>query len=239
MKILINVIIVEDSLGYRTFLIDALNSFGYYNIISAFENAQSVRQYLQQPQNIPDLIIMDIKLNGSATGIDLATQIEKYNIPIIFVTQYADDDYYKQVEILPYYAFIIKPFHPLTLDAAIKNLLKMVVHKPNFGLEFKQGSTLRFIEFSEMIYLETEGNYTKVVANDKKYMYKISLVKILPLLKGEFLVRIHRNFIVNLMAVEKVDYKKMEVVTKSIVLPLGRSFRKEFEEKLHTYYGNS
>jgi CheY-like chemotaxis protein len=59
----------------------------------------------------PDLILMDINLDGSMDGIDAAYQIQKkFGLPIIFITAYSDDKTKQRAMRINPTAYIIKPY---------------------------------------------------------------------------------------------------------------------------------
>lgn len=72
----------------------------------------------------PDLILMDIKLGGDMDGIDVAHAIGLFSdLPIIYLTAYADADTLKRAKITQPYGYIIKPFEDRTLQVAIEMAL--------------------------------------------------------------------------------------------------------------------
>ena len=69
----------------------------------------------------PDLIIMDIMLNGAITGVVAAGRIkEKTNIPVIYLTAYADTETLKNAKITQPYGYILKPFDEKVLISTIE-----------------------------------------------------------------------------------------------------------------------
>ncbi len=58
----------------------------------------------------PDLILADIVLEGMINGIELAKQVKKYNIPLIFVNANSDGKTVNKAEFAEDYDFITKPF---------------------------------------------------------------------------------------------------------------------------------
>lgn len=77
-------------------------------------------------QNLPDLVLMDIVLQGDMDGIDVALEIKKeLNIPVIFLSAYTDSktlDWAKQASPLGY---ILKPFK----ERDLSTLLEMALYK--------------------------------------------------------------------------------------------------------------
>jgi len=82
----------------------------------------------------PDLILMDIKLDGIMDGVDAAEKIrDKCKIPIIYLTAYADDKTLKRAKITVPYAYILKPFAERELHSAVEfALYKHQVEKEEF-----------------------------------------------------------------------------------------------------------
>ncbi|MBI2851530.1 MAG: PAS domain S-box protein [Chloroflexi bacterium] len=72
----------------------------------------------------PDIVLMDIMLHGEIDGVMAAEQIRThYDIPVIYLTAYADDDTLKRAKITEPYGYIVKPFRDreihITIDMAL------------------------------------------------------------------------------------------------------------------------
>jgi CheY-like chemotaxis protein/DNA-binding PadR family transcriptional regulator len=69
----------------------------------------------------PDLVLMDIVMPGKMNGIEAATIITKeLDIPVVFITAYADDSIIDQAKSARPYGYIVKPFNELEIKAAIE-----------------------------------------------------------------------------------------------------------------------
>lgn len=72
----------------------------------------------------PDLILMDIKLHGDMDGIATAHQIQvRLNVPIIYLTAYADEETLKRANLTAAYGYLLKPFKERELIATIQMTL--------------------------------------------------------------------------------------------------------------------
>lgn len=68
-----------------------------------------------------DLIIMDIRLKGQLDGIETAGLIkQRFDLPVIFLTAYADENTLQRAKITEPYAYIIKPFEERELHTNIE-----------------------------------------------------------------------------------------------------------------------
>jgi signal transduction histidine kinase len=75
-------------------------------------------------QRPPDLILMDIHLHGEMDGIDTAQIIQKqYDIPVIYLTAYADDETIGRAVETGAYGYLVKPFGERDLHSSIKLVL--------------------------------------------------------------------------------------------------------------------
>jgi len=95
--------------------------------------------------------LMDIQLDSDMTGIEAAEQIKNVlNIPLIYITAYADDLTLKKAKITEPFAYLLKPFEEKELKAAVemaiykyeiekekqktRNMFRMLVETMNDGL---------------------------------------------------------------------------------------------------------
>ncbi|MBF0517367.1 MAG: response regulator [Nitrospirae bacterium] len=74
----------------------------------------------------PDVILMDIAIQGAMDGIDTAAEIAKrFDIPIIFMTAYADEALLERAKLTEPYGYIVKP----STDKEIHIMIKMAIYK--------------------------------------------------------------------------------------------------------------
>ena len=72
----------------------------------------------------PDLVLMDIMLKGDISGIEAANQIKHaYEIPVIYLTAYADESTLSKAKVTEPYGYIIKPFKEIDLHTSIEMAL--------------------------------------------------------------------------------------------------------------------
>lgn len=86
----------------------------------------------------PDLVLMDIRLKGNIDGIQAAAKItDKLDIPIIFLTAFADADTLNSAKQVSPFGYILKPFDPMDLRTSIE----IALHKHHFDQEVRQQKT--------------------------------------------------------------------------------------------------
>ncbi len=113
-----SIIIVEDDEITALNLKLSLQKHGY-DIIDVCDNALDAKESIDKLK--PNIIIIDISLQESNDGIELAKVIRrKYSIPFIYLTSYSDDDIIAQAIKTEPYGYIVKPFDPSSLHATIQ-----------------------------------------------------------------------------------------------------------------------
>ena len=83
------------------------------------------------------------------------------------------------------------------------------------------------ILFSDIVYIESQREYIKIVTTKKEYVSKMSTHEIEALLPTQLFKRIHRSFIVS---VDKIDsYTAEEVEVNGVFIPVGRGYKDSLE----------
>ena len=116
--------------------------FGVSGIVSSGEEAlKSVET------EHPDLVLMDIILEGEMNGTEAAGQVQTlFNIPVVYVTAYADEDMLARAKITEPFGYIVKPFEDIELNSAIE--IALYKHKMETKLKESEAwlsTTLRSI----------------------------------------------------------------------------------------------
>ena len=85
-------------------------------------------------ETTPDLILMDIRLVGQIDGIEAASQIRsQLDLPVIFLTAYADQGTLQRAKMSQPYGYLLKPFEEVELYTTIE----MAVYKHQLERKLK------------------------------------------------------------------------------------------------------
>jgi signal transduction histidine kinase len=80
---------------------------------------------VQAERTRPDLVLMDIRLRGAVDGIEAAAEIwRRLEIPTVFLTAYADEETVQRARGSGSFGYLVKPFAPRALKAAIEIALE-------------------------------------------------------------------------------------------------------------------
>ena len=125
----------------------------------------------------PNLIVMDIVLQGDMDGIVSAEKIsENYGIPIIFLTAYGDDDSkFNRAKLTIPYGYITKPFETRDLQVAIQLALvrkemenKLALKEKRYQLLMDNATCGLFIFDSKGIITDINKQGTIILGRDKR-----------------------------------------------------------------------
>ena len=128
----INVYIVEDESIVAKDIFNCLKKLGY-NIVGTTNNSEDAIKEIFVLK--PDIVLMDIMIKGSVSGIDVAEVLRKeYNIPVIFLTAFADESTLSKAKITEPYGYILMPFKEVDLHSTIE----MAIYKHKKIKNFKK-----------------------------------------------------------------------------------------------------
>ncbi len=112
------ILVVEDEQIIGEDIKRTLEQFGY-SIIGIMTTGEETLQKIDKLN--PDMILMDIMLGGTLTGIETANEVLKsYDIPILYLTAYANDKILEEAKLTQPFGYIIKPFEEKELRASIE-----------------------------------------------------------------------------------------------------------------------
>lgn len=112
------ILIVEDEAVVSLDIARRLEKMGY-EVIGRLASGEEALELVQEER--PDLVLMDINLQGELDGIETATTLYKnYGLPVIYLTAYAGDSTLERAKESKPYGYILKPFKERELHAAIE-----------------------------------------------------------------------------------------------------------------------
>ncbi len=234
----LRILLVEDDRSAALDVEMLLVEMGY-QLMATIHEGEAALARIHESQ--PDLVIMDIELEGKLSGMDIAKEIKHLEIPVIFTTSHTDRQMFDESKETFSFGYIVKPFDKLTLQSAIELAVKALYSGETLDHEsrslwkignsssdsfmVKHNNIFYKVRFEEILFIQGEGNYCTLNTPNKKYVIKTSLKRMLEELPGELFLPIHKNYIANLSAIESIEPSTKTVVINKQALPLGRSFR--------------
>jgi 1,2-diacylglycerol 3-beta-glucosyltransferase len=116
-----SVIIVEDEKITAMELKQKLVEVGY-SVPAMISNGEEAINTVAELR--PDLVLMDIVLQGKMDGIQAAQKISSLDIPVVFLTAYSDKGTLQRAKSASPYGYIIKPYPDKELQLVIETALQ-------------------------------------------------------------------------------------------------------------------
>jgi two-component system, response regulator PdtaR len=125
------IMIVEDERILAADLEDRLEAMGYGVCARASSGEQAV---ILANEKQPDLILMDIQLEGGMDGIEAAAAInDSQDLPIVYLSAFADQQMLERAKITEPFGYLVKPIKPRELRSTIE----MVLYKADMERKLK------------------------------------------------------------------------------------------------------
>lgn len=113
-----NILVCEDERIIARDIEAALSRHGY-NVVGIASNGEEAIRIAKE--KLPDIALMDVRLKGPLTGIDVAgTLVDQLGIPSIFLTAYADDETLSEAKATQPLSYLVKPFNEVELKAVLE-----------------------------------------------------------------------------------------------------------------------
>jgi two-component system LytT family response regulator len=208
MKTTFKSIIVDDEELAREDLKALLKDFREIEIIGESETVEETKALIKKLD--PDLIFLDIQMPGKS-GFDLLEEMQ-IKAKIIFVTAY--DEYAIRAFEVNAKDYLLKPVIKERLSVAIDRLKTEQENEDNVEakLEFDDSifvmvnNHYQFVKIGSIIKIASAGNYSEIYTSSKLKGLVLKSLKDWEIrLPGNYFVRIHRNAIINLEYVDRVE----------------------------------
>lgn len=125
-------LIVEDERVVALDIKSILKRLGY-QVMDTVSSGEDALKKVEK--NRPDLVLMDVKLDGEIDGVKAAQKIRSlYEVPVIFLTAYADPKTINRAKETFPYGYIVKPFE----EKEIMSTIEIALSKHSIEKEIKE-----------------------------------------------------------------------------------------------------
>lgn len=234
------ILMVEDDMIIAADISMQLTKLGY-EVIGINTRGEDALSTLEQTR--PDIILMDIVLSGKMNGIKTALLIlERFQIPVIFLTSNSDDATFQQAIKAKPYAFISKPFQKSDLERTLKLALQRItveqastlanddedhVSAMDDRLFIRHKNELVKVLLTQILYAEADRNYCKIYTEKQTYLLSVPLRNIESQLPSSLFIRVHRSYVVNLKKIDAISEYHEYLTIQSHQVPIARRSKEE------------
>ncbi|HKP22806.1 MAG TPA: response regulator [Dongiaceae bacterium] len=116
------IMLVEDERIVALHMQVLLNGFGY-DVVANVANGEEALQRIEETK--PDLVLMDINIEGEIDGIDTVARIPaSHHVAVVYLTSYSDEATLERARATKPYGYLLKPFSERELRATIEMVLE-------------------------------------------------------------------------------------------------------------------
>ncbi len=216
-------IVVEDEPLARQILAGYISRVPFLELQGSFEDAIEAMDHLRD--HSVDLMFLDIHL-PEIKGITFLKTLA--HPPAVIITtayhEYALEGY--ELNVLDY---LLKPFEFERFLTAVNKVKKQSLSAHTITDTTKDYLFVSIqlkkvkIYFSEILYIESQKEYIRIVTPDHSYLTKMSTHEIESLLPDTLFKRIHRSFIIAIHKVKSFNSETVEIHGNNI--PVGRGYK--------------
>lgn len=238
------IVIDDEPLALRQ-IENFISKISYLESVHYCNSALKAHAFLAD--NSVDLIFVDISM-PDLNGIDFVKSLTQRPM-IIFTTAYSEYaiDGFK----LDAIDYLLKPFNFLEFSRAASKAFSLYELRQNQRasdseatvkdaeyISVKADYKISLIKISDIIYIESEGEYIRIHLNDSKTITTLFRLKNMELaLPSDKFMRIHRSYIVNITEIK--SYVKGKVfLNDTDYLPIGDMYKETFQTYFERYFSN-
>ncbi|WP_036151249.1 LytR/AlgR family response regulator transcription factor [Maribacter forsetii] len=244
---MLQAVIVDDEIKALQSLTWELTNFSdEINIVASFTNPTEALAYLEK--HTPDCLFLDIEM-PTMDGFQFIRKLTNKNFPVVITTAYnqyalkaiksqALDYLLKPIDtddleetIVKIKKYNSKNFSVENLEMALINYNSRAIHK---RITLNTDGKLLFLESDEILYAESDGNYSTIFLTDgQKIVLTKKLKEVNELLPSDSFFRIHNSYIINLNKIKEFLKTDGYVVLKSNhKIPVSRQKKSDFLDML-------
>jgi DNA-binding LytR/AlgR family response regulator len=220
------VLIVEDEALIADNLAAILVDLNY-EVTDICANADEALKSIKN--NVPEICLLDVNIDGEIDGIDLAGFIQKkLQVPHIFITSFSDAETIERAKQTLPAAYIIKPY----TEKEVEVNMTLALHKKSEPLSqlkpkteaeedsffIKDKHELIKIKFDDISYCEAADNYTIIYTSKNKYMLSQTMKTVFEKLEASGFIRVHRSYFVRFKDIQSIGPNYIIIQGKEIAL---------------------
>lgn len=240
---MITVLIIDDERGARSLIREYLSGFPEMSVLGEACDGAEAEQMIHAPK--PDLIFLDIQM-PVYNGFELVNRLTFFP-KIIFTTAF--DEFALRAFEANAIDYLLKPYTRERFSKAVskvlnrtdsskplQDLLENLIIKTDTPVNYmllEKGKVLVNVAVDQIMYLEAEKEYTRIVTADSSYLSNLGITLLEKKLDPTRFIRIHRSHIVHIAFIKEVRKEPNNyqvILTNGSLLNIGRSYLDQFKK---------
>jgi DNA-binding LytR/AlgR family response regulator len=223
----IKCVIIDDEPPSHIVLKNYIAKVGQLVWVYSSSNPLQARDYLRS--NPVDLLFLDVEM-PELSGLELLDSLQSRPKVVIISahSEYGAKSYeYDAVD------YLVKPF---TFSRFLKAVDKIIAGSANTTEEqlsggffqFKENGIPKKVKYIDVLYLESIGNYIKIVTSAKTHLIKKTMKELENELSPQEFVRVHKSFMVNAKMITELSSRKL--LLKDLEIPVGGHYKSQLDK---------
>ncbi len=231
----VNCLIVDDEPIAREILENHLSKIDGVKVLGTCKSAMEAFRVINSKD--VDLVFLDINM-PEISGLSFARSMTR-DIKIIFTTayrEYAVDGFDLQAV-----DYLLKPISFSRLVQAVNKYLdyispapsenpELINYEKNDSLFVRSDRKMIKINFDDLVFVESIGDYIKIHLKDKNVITRETLSNIEAKLPSAKFIRVHRSYLVSINSIEGFTSEYVEI--GKVQLPISRGYKEEVLKRL-------
>lgn len=219
----LRIFIVEDEPIIVATIESMLQKFGY-KVLGDADNFDDAIQKIKQTK--PDLVLLDVQLDGEKDGVDLAMVLDEIGIQYMYLTSQTDQYTTAKITQTHPIGYAAKPFTENSLRSNIEIAWNSKKTEPTEFLTITVNQDIYKIKQQNILFLQALDNYCYVYYKDEKLLIPKTLKFVSEQLNPQNFRKCHRTYVVNLKKINSISKNSIKILEHEI--PLSKAHKNEF-----------
>ena len=224
-------LIVDDEPAAHYVLLNYIKQTPQLEVVHQCYNGIEALNYLRS--NPVDLMFLDIDM-PEITGLELLSTLSDPPTTILTTaySEFALKSYDYGV-----FDYLLKPIYLPRFLKSIERFLSLErqgesVEKEESSFSVKVDGTFVEIDFSDVLFAQSYGNYVKIYCYKRIYVASITTSELESILNTNNFMRIHKSFIIALDKIKEIDKNQVQIGEETI--PIGITYKRALNDRLKT-----
>lgn len=208
----------------------ALKAFLGGHETKIYSDADSILTDMRRKEMRYDLYLLDIYIEGSLDGIELAGRIRDMDEEAVICFVSSSNEFYREAYDLYALQYLVKPVQEEAVRQLLDRVSKSLAGKRERSLAFKNRGQTGSIPYGKIRYICSREHTICIYCTDGTVQeYKGKLNELALQVCGDVFFRCHQSFLVNLYHVDSLNGKELMIAGERI--PVSRKYYAEVKRR--------
>lgn len=208
---MMQILIVEDCEVTSAFLAEFIKQLGFTVVGIASNYSEAFALYRK---HLPDLVFIDVHLEGEQDGIELAKKIRSISdTPFIFISSDANQEILQKAKSLDPYDFILKPFNKeqitISMELSAERYKQLRQQRNSILKQYlflkRENNLLQKLSFDDILWIGVKSQYIEFHLEEGQIEQLTTLDAVLKKLPAQQFFRVHRSYVVNIKKIHSIN----------------------------------